>query len=269
MTDTNGQQASESVVIVPEKVIVSFATEPVGLSVTFDGGTPRVAPFDYDTLVGFNHTINAADQSMGQNGYTFASWSDGGAQQHTLVVPASGASLTATFTANENTLPAPSPVISRNVPVFASGQAYPASLANDADYTTEWRSTGAIAWIAYDLSGVPTAQRQEILVAWHNNSGANYDFSVIPTESNLVPVRYMIEGHTVSRWRRRAQFRVGHAGDVSQSAELPQQSALHLELWWLQLAALQNDGRKPGQQPIERRCLDQPRRTRRPPRPAG
>ena len=50
----------------------------------------------YDTLVGFNHTIEAPNQTIGGNTYTFASWSDGGAA-HTIVVPAAQ-----TYTANFN-----------------------------------------------------------------------------------------------------------------------------------------------------------------------
>jgi hypothetical protein len=53
----------------------------------------------YDTLVGFHHIIEARDQSAGGTNYTFASWSDGGAKQHDIVVPATNAAYTATFTA--------------------------------------------------------------------------------------------------------------------------------------------------------------------------
>ena len=49
----------------------------------------------YDTLIGFDRTIEALDQTIGTDTYTFASSSDGGAQTHTIVVP--GAE---TYTAN-------------------------------------------------------------------------------------------------------------------------------------------------------------------------
>ena len=61
--------------------------------------SPTQAPFVYDTLVGFNHTISAPNQSIGANTYTFASWSDGGAQTHTIVVPAAAQTYTANFNA--------------------------------------------------------------------------------------------------------------------------------------------------------------------------
>ncbi|MGA8294935.1 MAG: hypothetical protein WB820_21120, partial [Rhodoplanes sp.] len=51
----------------------------------------------YDTLIGFNHTIEARNQIIGTNTYNFASWSDGGTQQHLITVPATGQTYTATY----------------------------------------------------------------------------------------------------------------------------------------------------------------------------
>ena len=67
--------------IYPDKVNLDFASVPSGLVIHLDG-LPRTTPFVYDTLVNFNHTIEAPNQIVGQTSYTFASWSDGGAQQH-------------------------------------------------------------------------------------------------------------------------------------------------------------------------------------------
>jgi hypothetical protein len=59
-------------------------------------------------------------------------------------------------------------LISRNVPVYASSELYPARNANDGDYSTVWR--GSIpGWIAYDLSRVPAARRARVIVAWFND----------------------------------------------------------------------------------------------------
>lgn len=71
----------------------------------------------------------------------------------------------------------PMPVISRNVPAFASSEystGASAAMANDADYSTCWRSSGSTAnapapspqWLAYDLSKVPVAQRTKVVVFW-------------------------------------------------------------------------------------------------------
>ena len=50
-------------------------------------GIAWITPFVHDTLIGFTHTIEARNQTSGVGSYTFSSWSDGGAQQHTIMVP--------------------------------------------------------------------------------------------------------------------------------------------------------------------------------------
>ena len=59
------------------------------------------------------------------------------------------------------------PVVSRGVPAFASS-GNSAGYADDADYTSHWRSSGP-AWLAYDLSSVPAAQRGLVMLAWYND----------------------------------------------------------------------------------------------------
>jgi lysophospholipase L1-like esterase len=59
------------------------------------------------------------------------------------------------------------PVISRNVPAYATNAVYPASFGNDASYDTQYRGSPPTSLI-YDLSGVPAAQRGQVLVAWYN-----------------------------------------------------------------------------------------------------
>lgn len=60
----------------------------------------------------------------------------------------------------------PMPLISRGVPAFSSGGAG-ASAANDADPASSWSSSTLPAWLAYDLSAVPMAQRQRALVSFY------------------------------------------------------------------------------------------------------
>jgi hypothetical protein len=86
VTDSNGLQTSKSVTIWPDKVNLSFDTSPSGLNLHVDG-ISRPTPFVLDTLVGFNHTIEARDQTSGNNNYAFSSWSDGGTRSHTITVP--------------------------------------------------------------------------------------------------------------------------------------------------------------------------------------
>ena len=98
VTDSSGLQSTSTVTVVPQKVNLNFAAAPAGATVFVDG-IAHTAPFVYDTLVGFNHTIAAPNQTIGGNTYNFASWSDGGAQTHTIVVPAAAQTYTANFNA--------------------------------------------------------------------------------------------------------------------------------------------------------------------------
>ena len=71
------------------------------------------------------------------------------------------------------------PVISRGKPAYASSAQEPASHANDASYSTYWHSNGP-AWLAYDLSTVPAANRGQVVVGWYNDPVTTpYDHTVI------------------------------------------------------------------------------------------
>src|SRR4029079_7383972 len=98
VTDSTGLSTSQSVIIWPQKVNLTFGTVPTGRTLYLDG-IARVAPFVYDTLTNFQHTIEARNQVEGSTQYTFASWSDGGGQLHTIVVPAGPQTYTATYNA--------------------------------------------------------------------------------------------------------------------------------------------------------------------------
>ncbi|MGE5770394.1 MAG: PQQ-dependent sugar dehydrogenase, partial [Betaproteobacteria bacterium] len=104
--DSSGLSSTRSVTMQPRKVNLSFDTLPAGRTLYLDG-IAKVAPFTYDTLVGFNHNIEARTQTAGSTFYTFASWSDGGAQQHTIAVPPTPQSYVATF----NSAPLPTGLV--------------------------------------------------------------------------------------------------------------------------------------------------------------
>ena len=81
-------------------VSITVATSPSGLAFAVDG-TAYTAPQILQWVPGANHTITviASPQSGGtgiQNVY--ASWSDGGSQSHSITVPSSVTTYTATFT---------------------------------------------------------------------------------------------------------------------------------------------------------------------------
>jgi lysophospholipase L1-like esterase len=84
------------------------------------------------------------------------------------------------------------PVISRNIPAFASSGYYPASYANDDSYDTVWRSQGTPVWLAYDLSSVPSSDRSKVLVVWYNES-YDYNHTVDAENAYNLPQAYTID----------------------------------------------------------------------------
>jgi glucose/arabinose dehydrogenase len=99
LTATDSQGLSSTVVrnIQPRKVNVTFATNPSGLQLTVNS-VAITAPQTVVSWDGYQLNVNAPNQTDGAGQqYTFASWSDGGAQAHTITTPAADATYTATF----------------------------------------------------------------------------------------------------------------------------------------------------------------------------
>ncbi len=78
---------------------VTVATTPSGLQIIADG-TAYTSPQTFTWAVGSSHTISVASPLSGTAGtrYAFSSWSDGGAQTHTITAPSASATYTANFT---------------------------------------------------------------------------------------------------------------------------------------------------------------------------
>ena len=96
-TDSNGLSKTVTQDVQPNRVDLSFATNPSGLSVLINDqtfATPR-------TLVsweGYRLTVNApSSQTLSGKSYVFSSWSDGKGQQHSIVTGAAPTTYTATF----------------------------------------------------------------------------------------------------------------------------------------------------------------------------
>lgn len=113
-------------------------------------------------------------------------------------------------------IPIPMPVISRNVPAFTNDDfsgAFPASHANNATYggSDYWRcaqtpvsnaNSGTLiapVYLAYDLSGVPSAQRQNVVLVWYNDPSTDpYDSTIEATNYNNSPAAYTIDINTAA-----------------------------------------------------------------------
>ena len=146
VTDSSGLTDTKSVTIWPTKVNLTFNTVPSGVTLYLDG-IARTTPFVYDDLIGFNHTIEARNQTIGSNAYTFSSWSDGGAQLHNIVVPNTDASYTANFT------------VSHVPPAFVQGASNQiGGGTTDPVAFAQANTTGnlIVAFVVWDNSGAAT-----------------------------------------------------------------------------------------------------------------
>jgi hypothetical protein len=88
---------------------------------------------------------------------------------------------------------APMPRISDGLPDFTSDDS-DAAAAHDGNLQSFWSTDGPLpVWLAYDVSSLPAAQRQQVLLSFNNHSQAAY-FSDPPSDG--IPIDYTIEINT-------------------------------------------------------------------------
>jgi hypothetical protein len=103
VTDSGGLIGTAHLDFQPNRVATTFATNPAGLTTTVNG-TTLSGPTTINSWQAWTLNVDApSPQTLGATYYGFTSWSDGGAQSHAIVTPAS----VTTFTANFTALPPP------------------------------------------------------------------------------------------------------------------------------------------------------------------
>ena len=81
----------------PKTVTLTFASNPSGLQLAV-GSSSQATPFTRTVIQGSTNSVSAVSpQNHGSLTYTFASWSDGGAQTHLITAPTSATTYTATY----------------------------------------------------------------------------------------------------------------------------------------------------------------------------
>ncbi|BAL83636.1 hypothetical protein SELR_19280 [Selenomonas ruminantium subsp. lactilytica TAM6421] len=83
---------------------------------------------------------------------------------------------------------APTPLISRDIPAYTSAE--PAKTIHDSNYRTIWRGE-APGYVAFDLSSLPAARRQQLALVWYSDS---YDYD--PTIKNR-PSYGLLKNYTI------------------------------------------------------------------------
>jgi glucose/arabinose dehydrogenase/PKD repeat protein len=95
-TDPGGLSTTMSVQLDPQTVDLTFGSSPAGLTLAV-GSTSQPAPFTRTAIVGSTLSVSApSPQAIGGTAYEYVSWSDGGAQTHSIVANAP-TSYTATY----------------------------------------------------------------------------------------------------------------------------------------------------------------------------
>jgi PKD repeat protein len=97
-TDSDGNATSKTVRLNPRTVVLSFTSSPNGARLVVNS-VEQVAPFTRTVIVGSNNTISAPSPQNLTLGlrFRFRSWSDGGAQSHNIVAPATATTYRANF----------------------------------------------------------------------------------------------------------------------------------------------------------------------------
>jgi PKD repeat protein len=97
-TDSSGRTGSTTLRLDPQTVTLNFATSPTAALQLVVGGVAQATPFNRTVIVGSTNSISApTPQTAGKWAYSFANWSDGGAQTHNIIAPATSTTYTAKY----------------------------------------------------------------------------------------------------------------------------------------------------------------------------
>jgi glucose/arabinose dehydrogenase len=104
-TDSVGLSASKTINIYPETVQLTLASDPPGIVLSY-GGQSYTAPVTRASAIGYQTSLGApATVVLSGTTFTFIGWSDGGAQTHSITVPATNVTYTARYSSNDVTPP--------------------------------------------------------------------------------------------------------------------------------------------------------------------
>ncbi|HTM43918.1 MAG TPA: PQQ-dependent sugar dehydrogenase [Polyangiaceae bacterium] len=164
--------------VLPVTTNITIATNPAGLQLTLDG-QPFTSPYTVTGVAGILRQIAVSSpQAMNGFGYVFNSWSDGGAQSHTITTPLSATTYTASF--DQTTLPPCQSVLLTPANATSSSNengGTPATGAIDGNGGTRWASAFSDPqWIYVDLGAKKWVNR--VSIDWENASAKDYRIEI-------------------------------------------------------------------------------------------
>jgi PKD repeat protein/glucose/arabinose dehydrogenase len=177
-TDDGGLVDTRNVILQPQTSDLAFQTSPTGLQLVV-GSSSAVAPFTRKVIVGSNNTVSApSPQTIDATTYTWGSWSDGGAQTHTITAGSGNTTYTASYRAN-------APIVKS---LQFNGGGTQVQVADNASLRISTNLT-AEAWIK--PTAVPSGHR-------HIVGKNNWELSVEPSGAG---VKLLWEFATSGGWR--------------------------------------------------------------------
>jgi glucose/arabinose dehydrogenase len=165
-TNSRGLSDTASATIHPETIRLTLDSLPLGAPLTYSGTSLR-APVTRDAAIGYRTSISGAERFFKEDGrtYQFVLWTDNGARQHNITIPATDKRITAVY--GEDKAAGRATTASSQVAGQESGKAV------DGSSTTRWTSAAASSqWWQVDLGGVRSVN--QLWLEWSSTFASQY-----------------------------------------------------------------------------------------------
>jgi glucose/arabinose dehydrogenase len=150
-TDSHGLKGSKTVTLDPKTVDITLASNPAGAQLTI-GADTGTGPFTQRFIQNATTDITVpTPQTIGGQPYAFSGWSDGGAITHTITIPTTDTTYTATLSQVTEMKLAGADVIGGNTSQAAAGRA--------EVYQTTAAASGSVTKLRLYVDPTSTATR--------------------------------------------------------------------------------------------------------------
>lgn len=202
VTDAGGLTDTKQATITPNRVNISFNSVPPGVVIAIDGGT-GTTPFTHSVPKHSQHVMYASSpQTVGGTSKVYSSWSDGGAQQNSVIAdadatytvtfvdpptptptatstPTASATATSTGTSTPTATATPTPSPTVPPPATPTGTLTPVDTSIPTATGTVTDGCSAIALADVSADGVVTIQDIGLVALWFGQAAppapATYD----------------------------------------------------------------------------------------------
>jgi hypothetical protein len=165
-----------------QPVSITVTTSPAGLQVVVDS-TTYTAPRTFSWTAGSSHTLSLSSPQSGVSGtrYPYSSWSDGGAQSHSITVPSSATTYTANFTTQYSLTTAVNPSGSGTITPNPSGTWY------NSGASVQLTATAATGYSFSSWTGGVTGSSNPTSITMNSAKSVTANFTAIPGSLSVTP----------------------------------------------------------------------------------